>query len=330
MIPGPGEFLETTDYHCAGEPFRILDVGPMEGRTVGDRREWAMENLDDLRCFLINEPRGHADMYGGFVVPPNDPDGDLGIVFFHKDGFSTACGHGTIAIVTWAIDTGLIAATGDTVEVVVDVPSGRLPTLARLHGDVVTSVRFQNIPAYVSATGMEISTTFGTVSADVSFGGAFYASVNLDQMDLSTDAECIDDLISLGRQIRAALDGSPTVAHGPDGRLSNLYGTIFHETMDANPLHQRNITIFADGQVDRSPCGSGTSARLALLHRSGQVNLNDQFLNEGIAGDVFYGQIIANTDAGIITTVEGSAWMHATSRFTLDRNDPIGLGFQLR
>jgi len=330
MIPGPGEFLETTDYHCAGEPFRILDVGPMEGRTVGDRREWAMENLDDLRRFLINEPRGHADMYGGFVVPPNDPDGDLGIVFFHKDGFSTACGHGTIAIVTWAIDTGLIAATGDTVKVVVDVPSGRLPTLARLHGDVVASVRFQNIPAYVSATGMEIPTTFGTVSADVSFGGAFYASVNLDQMDLSTDAECIDDLISLGRQIRAALDGSPTVAHGPDGRLSDLYGTIFHETMDANPLHQRNITIFADGQVDRSPCGSGTSARLALLHRSGQVNLNDQFLNEGIAGDVFYGQIIANTDAGIITTVEGSAWLHATSRFTLDPNDPIGLGFQLR
>ena len=330
MIPGPDESLETTDYHCAGEPFRILDVGPMEGRTVGDRREWAMQNLDDLRRFLVNEPRGHADMYGGFVVPPDDPDGDLGIVFFHKDGFSTACGHGTIAIVTWAIDTGLIPADGEVADVVVDVPSGRLPTVARLDGSRVASVRFQNIPAYVSATGMEMSTTFGMVSVDISFGGAFYASVALDGTGLSADRGSLDDLISAGRQIRAALEGSPTVVHTPDDRLSGLYGTIFHETVGETPLHQRNVTIFADGQVDRSPCGSGTSARLALLHQAGLVEKGDLFLNEGIAGGVFEGRITATPNAGVVTTIEGSAHMHATSSFNLDPDDPIGLGFQLR
>ncbi|MDP7550900.1 MAG: proline racemase family protein [Acidimicrobiales bacterium] len=330
MIPGPGEFLETTDYHCAGEPFRILDVGPMEGRTAGDRREWAMANLDELRRFLVNEPRGHADMYGGFVVPPDDPDGDLGIVFFHKDGFSTACGHGTIAIVTWAIDMGLIAADGDTVEVVVDVPSGRLPTVAGLDGGRVASVRFQNVPAYVGATGMEISTTFGMVPVDISFGGAFYASVDLDQMDLSATTGGLDDLISLGRQIRTDLDNSPAVVHAPDDRLSGLYGTIFHETIGDDPLHQRNVTIFADGQVDRSPCGSGTSARLALLYQAGLMGVDDTFLNEGIAGGVFEGRIAATSDAEVVTTIEGSAHMHAMSNFSLDPDDPIGLGFQLR
>ncbi|MDP6061946.1 MAG: proline racemase family protein [Acidimicrobiales bacterium] len=330
MIPGPGESLETTDYHCAGEPFRILDVGPMEGVTVGDRREWAMANLDDLRRFLVNEPRGHADMYGGFVVPPDDLDGDLGIVFFHKDGFSTACGHGTIAIVTWAIDTGLITADGDTVDVVVDVPSGRLPTVAGLDGGRVSSVRFQNVPSYVSTMALDVQTSIGRLPVDVSFGGAFYASVGLDGTDLSADRASLDQLISVGRQVRTALDGSPTVVHTPDDRLSGLYGTIFHETIGDSPLHQRNVTIFADGQVDRSPCGSGTSARLALIHQAGHLKVGDPFLNEGIAGGVFEGRITAATEAGVVTTIEGSAHMHAISSFSLDPHDPIGLGFQLR
>ncbi len=133
MVLAPGESLTVDDLHTAGEPFRIVDLGPMEGDTVLDRRSWAMANLDDHRRFLVHEPRGHADMYGGMVVPPDDADGDVGVVFFHKDGFSTACGHGTIAMATWAIDTGLVEAPVDgEVAVVVDVPSGRLPTVARM------------------------------------------------------------------------------------------------------------------------------------------------------------------------------------------------------
>ena len=333
MIPGPGETLTTADYHTAGEPFRIVDAGPMEGRTVLDRRSWAQEHLDDLRRFLINEPRGHAGMYGGFVVPADDVDGDLGVVFFHNYGFSTACGHGTIALVAWAVDEGVIdVPTGaDRLEVVVDVPSGRLPTVARIEDGRVASVRFRNVPSFMAATGIEVGTSFGPVEAEVSFGGAFYASVAIDDLPLSVTVDHVGDLITLGGEVKAALAGHGSHVHPTDDRLSGCYGTILHETLDANPLRQRNVTIFADGQVDRSPCGSGTSARLALLHHHGIVSVDDALHNEGIAGGVFLGRIESVTDDGtVVTTVEGSAHRHATSAFTLDPADPLGLGFQLR
>jgi proline racemase len=332
VIPGPGETLTTADYHAAGEPFRIVDAGPMEGRTVLDRRSWAQEHLDDLRRFLVNEPRGHADMYGGFVVPPDDADGDLGVVFFHNHGFSTACGHGTIALVAWAVDEGVIDVPvgAGRLEVVVDVPSGRLHTVARIEDGRAVSVRFRNVPSFVGATGIEVDTSFGPVEAELSFGGAFYASVAIDDLTVSATAGHVDDLITLGREVKAALAGHPSLVHPSDERLSGCYGTILHETPGADPLHQRNVTIFADGQVDRSPCGSGTSARLALLHHHGVIGVDDAFHNEGIAGGLFVGRIESVTDDGVVTTVEGSAHRHATSAFTLDPADPLGLGFQLR
>jgi len=331
MVLGPGEVIVADDYHTAGEPFRIVDLGEMQGGTVLDRRSWAMEHLDDHRRFLCHEPRGHADMYGGMVVPPDDPDGDVGIVFFHKDGFSTACGHGTIAIATWAIDTGRIAAPQDgEVDVVVDVPSGRLRTVANMLGGRVTSVRFTNVPSFVSATGLTVDTSFGPVTADMSFGGAFYASVGIDDLGLTATADRVDDLITLGREVKAALGNHPSVVHATDDRLSGLYGTIIHETLGEGPLEERNVTIFADGQVDRSPCGSGTSARLALLHHHGRITSGTPFRNHGVAGDAFTGRIVEVVDSGVVTSVEGSAHRHATTTFHLDPHDPIGLGFVFR
>jgi proline racemase len=333
VIPGPGETLTTADYHAAGEPFRIVDAGPMEGATVLDRRSWAETHLDELRRFLVNEPRGHAGMYGGFVVPPDDERGDLGVVFFHNDGFSTACGHGTIALVAWAVDEGIVDVPpgSDRLEVVVDVPSGRLPIVARIADGRTASVRFRNVSSYVSATGIEVDTSFGPVEAEMSFGGAFYASVAIDDLGVTVASENIGDLIALGREVKVALAGHGSAVHPTDDRLSGCYGTILHETPGADPLHQRNVTIFADGQVDRSPCGSGTSARLALLHHYGSIGVGDAFHNEGIAGGVFVGHIESVSDDGaVVTTIEGSAHRHATSTFTLDPADALGLGFQLR
>ncbi len=322
--------ITSDDYHTAGEPFRIVDAGPMDGATVLDRRSWAMEHLDDLRRYLVHEPRGHADMYGGFVVPPDDDAADLGVVFFHKDGFSTACGHGTIALVTWAIDTGRIEADGASVAVTVDVPSGRLATTANLADGRVDSVCFTNVPSFVTATDLRIKTSAGPVTATVSFGGAFYASVAVDGLAVAAAASHVDDLIGLGREIQAAVDATTAATHPSEPRLSGTYGVIFHETLAEDPLHQRNVTIFADGQVDRSPCGSGTSARLALLHHHGVLAVDDVFLNEGVAGGVFTGRVVAYDEDGVITTVEGSAHRHATTTFTLDPHDPVGLGFLLR
>ncbi|MEC9000106.1 MAG: proline racemase family protein [Actinomycetota bacterium] len=341
MLLDPGEKLFVDDYHTAGEPFRIVDLGPMEGSTALDRRSWAMEHLDDHRRFLVHEPRGHAGMYGGMVVPPNDADGDVGVVFFHKDGFSTACGHGTIAMATWAIETGQVdAPTDGEVAITVDVPSGRLPTVARMEGGRVASVRFTNVEAFPSARDLVVDTNLGPVTAQVSFGGAFYASVAIDDLDVACQAADVGRLVDLGRQVKAAMADHPAVVHPTDERLSGLYGAILHEDVvlqeeaDARSaeaqVHQRNVTIFADGQVDRSPCGSGTCARLALLHADGMLGAGDLFVNEGVAGSAFYARVEVATDGGIIPSVEGSAYRTGTATFTLDPRDPVGLGFLLR
>lgn len=336
--------IEADEYHTAGEPFRIVTSGvPIaRGATVLDRRSWCQEHLDDVRALLINEPRGHADMYGGFPVPPDDDRGDLGVVFFHKDGFSTACGHGTIALVTWAIDTGLIPAEPSSVTpVVVDVPSGRLRTEATVddHGHV-TAVRFWNVPAFVTGRDIDVDSRWGRFTAHVSYGGAYYASIALDDTELRPEAAWLSELLDLGRHIKAALADHQAVGHD-DPRLSGLYGVIFHQTLDSanaaggtNALVQRNVTVFADGEIDRSPCGSGTSARLAVLHGQGQLESGRPLLNFGVAGGVFEGRIESTTADServlVHTSVSGAAFRTGASHFTVDERDPIGLGFQLR
>ena len=330
MVLKADETITSVDYHTAGEPFRIVDIGPMEGATVLDRRSWAEKNLDDFRQFLVNEPRGHADMYGGFVVPADDRNGDLGVVFFHKDGFSTACGHGTIALATWAIDTEFIEIKGDVIDVIIDVPSGRLKTTAKIVDGKVESICFQNVPSFVSAKNISLQTSQGIVNADISFGGAFYASVNTSDLELSPVAENIDALVSLGRELKDLLKNDSRAEHPSESRLSGVYGTIFYEDVGINPLHQRNMTVFADGQVDRSPCGSGTSARLALLYESKQITIGEPFYNEGVAGEKFIGKVVSADENTVITTIQGSAYHYATSTFVLDSRDSLGNGFQLR
>ncbi len=356
--PSERSSIHTVDYHTAGEPFRIVTAGveTPEGSTSLDRRSWAQENLDEVRAFLINEPRGHADMYGCFVTPPDDEEADLGVVFFHKDGFSTACGHGTIALVTWAIDSGLIerrVADGRfivgsephsaerIVEVVVDAPSGRLRTEAHLDAEGrVEHVRFWNVDSFVTVVAEKVDTSHGLVPVDVSFGGAFYGSVDLDSLGLQAESHDLVELISLAREIRAHFLDHSAVVHAEDDRLSGMYGVTFYGGVGKDPLRQRNVTVFADGEVDRSPCGSGTSARLALLYQFGQLGVGETFLHEGIADGVFDARIesvTAVSDADgtgerdmVGTSVAGSAYKVGESDFMLDPRDTLGIGFQLR
>jgi proline racemase len=311
--------IETVDYHTAGEPFRIVTGGvdSPAGRTILDQRRFAAEHLDDVRRLLVHEPRGHADMYGCFVTEPEDEGADLGVVFFHNAGYSTACGHGTIALVTWAIETGRVEAREPETHVVVDVPSGRLETWARVEGGDVRSVRFRNVPAFVH-------------SENVSFGGAFYASV-----EERVEPRELPRLIELGRQVKATLEAEREIVHPLEPELRDVYGVIFwqHES-DGPPLTQRNVTVFADGEVDRSPCGSGTSARLALLAAEGRLGVGDELLHRSIVGSEFRARIVAETEvAGIpavVTEVEGSAHLTGRHEFVLEPQDELGLGFLLR
>ncbi len=319
--------IRTVDYHTGGEPFRIVTGGvePLQGRTVLERRRDALGRLDQVRRLLVYEPRGHADMYGCHVVPPNDDGADLGVVFFHNAGYSTACGHGTIALVTWALDEGIVERREGENRVVVDVPSGRLETWAHVEGDAVRSVRFRNVPAFVWATRVRA----GSHEVDLAFGGAFYAS-----LEERVQPSELPRLIELGRTIKRELEAAHEIVHPLEPELRDVYGVIFWQEEGEEPLTQRNVTVFADGEVDRSPCGSGTSARLALLDSSSRLPRGASLRHLSIVGSEFTGRVVGETEVAgrpaVITEVEGSAYRTGTAAFTRDSRDPLGEGFLLR
>lgn len=321
--------IATTDYHTAGEPFRIVTAGVPEipGTTVRERRERApgTEGVDAVRRLLCHEPRGHADMYGCFLVPPDDGGADLGVLFWHKDGYSTACGHGTIALGAWAVESGRLAAPQDgEASVTIDVPSGRVVARVRRRAGVVEAVTFVNVPAFVIARAVPAA----GVEVDVSYGGAIYASVAADRLGLHVTPEDLPQLVSAGRAIKRALEGTEAARHPGDERLSGIYGTIFYEEL--GPRHQRNVAVFADGEVDRSPCGSGTSARCALLAADGILREGDVLRHDGIAGLTFHARVVGLTPEGVLTEIEGAAYRTGEHRFELDPRDPLGTGFLLR
>jgi proline racemase len=322
--------VAAVDYHTAGEPFRIVTGGvpALEGRTILEKRRFAAERFDRLRRLLVHEPRGHADMYGCFVTEPEDDGADLGVVFFHNAGFSTACGHGTIALVTWALDDGILAVEEPETRVVVDVPSGRLETVARVERGSVRSVRFRNVPAFVEAERLLAE----GLRADVAFGGAFYASV---ASPLPVRPQNVPELIALGRAVKAGLEGQRSFVHPLEPELRDVYGVIFWERVDFGPpVRQRNVTVFADGEVDRSPCGSGTSARLALLERAGELPRGEELVHESVIGTEFSARVVGDAEVAgrpaVVTEVEGSAWRTGAHEFALDPDDPLGEGFLLR
>ncbi|WP_231443829.1 proline racemase family protein [Brevibacterium zhoupengii] len=349
--------ITTIDYHTGGEPFRIVADPPVEipGSTVAEKRMNAIgsEAVDGLRRLLVFEPRGHADMYGGFVTAPDDDGADFGVLFWHKDGFSTACGHGTIALGTWAVESGLVSASeSGATDVVIDVPSGRVTATVHTGPDgEVTSVDFINVACRVIASGIDIdiscddgpptsamgreesSSGRQSINVDLAWGGAIYACLDADRIGLTVVPENLNELISLGRRVKTALADHPMSQHRSDSRLSGVYGTIIVNRLGLGPggeLHQRNVTIFADGQVDRSPCGSGTAARIGLLHASGELATGQTLLHESIIGTRFRASVLAEVKDGVIPTIEASAHKVSTCRFVVDPRDELVPGFVLR
>jgi proline racemase/trans-L-3-hydroxyproline dehydratase len=307
--------VQAVDYHTAGEPFRIVSggVGPIPGATILEKRRFCAEHLDHVRRLLVYEPRGHADMYGCFVTEPCAPGSDLGVVFFHNAGYSTACGHGTIALATWAVETGVV----EPKELLrIDVPSGTL--------DVEVGggrVAFRNVPAFVLLRGVEAA----GLRADVSYGGAFYASV---ESPLPVAPESLPQLIELGRAVKRELEAAHEIVHPEQPDIRDVYGVIFFQREGERV--QRNVTVFADGEVDRSPCGSGTSARLALLDADGELPRGETLTHLSIVGTAFDGRVVGETTEGVVTEIAGSASLTGYHTFVLEPDDELGEGFLLR
>jgi len=329
--------ITTIDCHTAGEPFRVITGGypDLLGDTMLARRRFAKENLDHLRTALMWEPRGHADMYGCIVTPPVSPQADIGVLFMHNEGYSTMCGHGIIGITKVALETGLLSMSAPETVVKIDTPAGLVTANARVAEGRVQSVYFRNVPSFVLALGETVAVSgLGEVRYDIAFGGAFYAYVQAEEVGLTCAPEDFGALIEKGMAIKRAVITSRPIPHPFEEDLSFLYGTIFIGPPLSKGSHNRNVCIFAEGEVDRCPTGTGVSGRLAIHHARGEIGLNQPIVVESIIGSRFTGIIVETTTFGpypaIIPQVEGSAYITGRHEFLIDPADPLRKGFILR
>lgn len=329
--------INTIDAHTAGEPLRIITDGiePIPGKTILDKRRYAQENLDHLRKALIWEPRGHTDMYGCILTEPVTPDGKIGVLFLHNEGFSTMCGHGIIGLVTVALDTGLISTEGKEPIIKIDTPAGRVTAFAHVQNGKVKEVSFQNVPSFVFALDQKVDVPgMGRISYDVAFGGAFYAFCRAEKLGLRLIPEEFSKLIDAGRQIKHAVTKSLPIIHPFEKDMGFLYGTIFIGPAHDKRHHSRNVCIFAEGEVDRSPTGIGVSARAALHQARGELKKDDPFVVESILGTCFTGRIVETTRFGpfeaVIPEITGSAYITGRNELLIDPDDSLKNGFFLR
>ena len=329
--------ITTIDAHTAGEPLRIITSGYPElpGKTILERRRYATERFDYLRKVLMWEPRGHADMYGCVITPPVSQSADFGVLFLHNEGYSSMCGHGVIAVTKVAVETGLVAMTQPVTVVRIDAPAGLITAHARISRGGVESVAFRNVPSFVAAFDQEVDVPeLGRIRYDLAFGGAFYAYVQADQVGLKCTPNELQSLIEKGMAIKRAVMNSREIVHPFEKDLSFLYGTIFIAPPVSRGARSRNVCIFAEGEVDRSPTGTGVSGRMAIHFARNEVTVNQPIIIESIIGTQFTGRVVETTKFGsypaVIPEVEGAASITGRHEFLVDPEDPLRNGFMLR
>jgi trans-L-3-hydroxyproline dehydratase len=332
--------IKTIDMHTGGEPLRvILDGFPeLTGNSVLEYRSDCKENYDQLRTALMFEPRGHADMYGCILTPPNDDDGDFGVIFLHNEGYSTMCGHAIIAISTLAVEMNWIHVVDGENILKIDAPCGRITSYATVKNGKVEQVRFHCVPSFVVGLDRKVNIPgIGEIKYDLAYGGAFYAYVDLkkNNLNFSLEPDSYRELIDTGMEIKNAVMQKDTeVEHPFEVDLSFLYGTIFIGQALKSENHSRNVCIFAEGEVDRCPTGSGVSGRMAIHHAREEIEPGQSLRIESITGSEFDGSVVQEVDYGpfkaVIPEVCGSAFITGQHTFFIDPNDPMKNGFILR
>lgn len=327
----------TVDTHAGGEPLRIVTGGVprLPGATILAKRRWARENLDHVRRALLHEPRGHGDMYGAYVTEPVSAEADLGVVFMHNEGYSDMCGHGIVALATLAVAQGLVTRTVPETRVGIDSPAGFIEAFAAWDGRRVGEVRFRSVPAFLHTRDLTVRTpSFGSVMVDVAFGGAFYAYLDAEQVGLEVIPEHLRDLVRAGDEIKHAVMATVDVVHPLESELRGIYGTILAGPPRTAAGTQRNVCVFADRQVDRSPTGTGTAGRVAQLVARGQLTMGEMIANESIVGSVFTGRALepalVGAYDGIVPEVGGYASIVGFNTWVVDADDGLGSGFFLR
>jgi trans-L-3-hydroxyproline dehydratase len=331
--------ITTLDAHAAGEPLRIITGGlpALEGATILERWRFMRERYDHVRRALMWEPRGHYNMYGCVLTPPVTPEADLGVVFMHNEGYSTMCGHGVIALVTALIEAGAVAPQGARTPINLDTPAGLVRAVAHLGEDGrVERVAFLNVPSFVYAHDLEIDLPpYGRLAVDVAFGGAFYAIVPAERVGLRVAPDQTAQLVAAGEAIKRAVSAALPIRHPFEEDLGFLYGTILTGPPEDQAHHSRNICVFANAEVDRSPTGTGVSARLALHHARGELAPGETIVVESILGrhSAFSGRVVETAQVGsfaaVVPEVSGTAFITGRHEFIVDPRDSVGQGFLL-
>ncbi len=327
----------TVECHTGGEPLRIVigGVPRLPGDTILAKRRWAREHLDHVRRALILEPRGHADMYGAYLTESVTAAADMGVVFMHNEGYSDMCGHGIIALATVAVAHGLVARSEPETRVGIDTPAGFVEAFVAWDGRHAGPVRFRNVPSFLHTRDLTVVTpSFGEVTVDVAFGGAFYAYLEAAQVGLAVAPSRLGELVQAGHEIKHAVMAAAVIEHPLESELRGIYGTILSERVTDGSAEQRNVCVFADREVDRSPTGTGTAGRVAQLLARGALALGEPLRNASIVGSVFTGRALEVTRVGpfeaVVSEVTGTAAIMGHATWLVERGDDLGAGFVLR
>jgi trans-L-3-hydroxyproline dehydratase len=329
--------ITTVEVHTGGEPFRIVTSGipRIPGKNILERRAWLGEHGDQYRKALMFEPRGHSDMYGGFLTEPVSDGADFGIIFMQNLDYSPHCGHGVIALATAAVELGWIERSIPETRVGIDAPCGFIEAFVQWDGDHAGEVRFVNVASFIWQRDVTVQTkSFGAVTGDIAYGGAYYFYVNGQAHGLPIRESNAQQIKAFGMEVKDAANAAYAVVHPELAEIMGVYGTI----VDGSPRHvgsnQANCCIFADGEVDRSPTGSGTAGRIAQLHLRGQLPAGEVFVNESIIGSIFKGKVVAEAKVGsfdaVIPEITGSAFVYGLAQWVVDERDPLAYGFQVR
>lgn len=329
--------IRTIESHTGGEPLRLVIEGwpKLPGNTMLAKRSYAKKHHDNLRRLIMREPRGHLNMYGAILTEPVTKGSDFGVLFMHNEGFSTMCGHGVIAVVTSLLDLKIVRLRGGRRTLHLDTPAGPVIAEPQMEGSMVRSVAFENVPSFVLAKDQYVEVEgLGSVRYDLVFGGAFYAYC--DSKDLQVDLAPRDSsrLVDVGMRVKRAVIETTKIRHPSESELGFLYGTIISKRIESSSADFRNVCVFADGQIDRSPTGTGVSGRVALEHLRGNLPIGRTIKVESIVGSVFRGTPVRETRVGeydaVVPRIEGSAWTSGRCEFWLDPHDQFKGGFLVR
>jgi proline racemase len=329
------KLFHAVDSHTEGMPTRVITggVGVLPGTTMAERRLRFVAERDDLRTLLMCEPRGHASMSGAILQPPTRPDADWGVLYIEVSGCLPMCGHGTIGVATVLVETGMVEVTEPETVVRLDTPAGLVVARVAVEDGAATSVTLENVPSYAHALDQVVEVPgFGPVTYDIAYGGNFYAFVRLTDLGLAFERSAKGQLLDAGLAIMDAINEQNPVVH-PEQPEIDVCHHVYLEAPDSTPRHGRHAMAIHPGWFDRSPCGTGTSARLAVLHARGLVEVGEEVVNESFIGSRFGARILGETRvgdrSGILPSITGRAWITGTAQYMLDPTDPFPAGFQL-